>query len=382
VSPRRLRLLTTGRADWNILAPVAHALHADPAFDLGLIVTGGHLDPDQGLTVAVVEATGLPITARVAWGDGPPAARAARVLQGVAATLSDDTPEMLILLGDRFETLAAAQAAVLAGVPLVHLSGGDVTEGAMDDGFRHALTKLSHLHLAFHESAAGRLRQMGEARDRVHVVGNPALDGLPEAARMPEEELVRRLGAPLGQRNLLATFHPVTVRTDHGLPELEALLQALARLDDGWTIWITAPNADPGGAIFDSRLRDWSASRATAHFREALGPAFAPLAARCAAVVGNSSSGLAEVPTLRVPTVDVGDRQKGRLAGPTVFQAVAEPDAILAALDRALASHPGEAVNPYGDGRSVPRIVSLLKAAPSRETLLRKSFVDLEAGHG
>lgn len=382
MSPRRLRLLTTGRADWNILSPLARALHADPLIDLGLLVTGGHLDAGQGLTVAAIEATGLPVAARVPWGEGTPADRAARVLEGLAQVLVDDPADMLILLGDRFETLAAAQAATLVGVPLVHLSGGDVTEGAMDDGFRHAISKLSHLHLAFHESAARRLRQMGEAADRVHVVGNPALDGLVEAARMSTSDLERRLGAPLGTRNLLVTFHPVTLQPDHGRAELEALLAALDRLDDGWTLWITAPNADPGGPALDARLRGWASTRPGARFREALGDAYAPLTGRCAAVIGNSSSGLAEVPTLGVPTVDVGDRQRGRLAGPGVVHAEADPDAILDALARARSIDPAAITNPYGDGASVPRIVSILKSAPPRDLLLRKPFVDLEAGHG
>jgi len=381
VSPRRLRLLTSGRADWNILAPLARALHADPDFDLGLIVTGGHLDAQQGMTVAAVEATGLPVSTRVPWGQGTPAARAGRVLESVASALSDDPPDMLILLGDRFETLAAAQGATLVGVPIVHLSGGDVTEGAMDDGFRHALTKLSHLHLAFHEPAARRLRQMGEAPERVYVVGNPALDGLAEAARMPDAELERRLGAPLGDRNLLVTFHPVTLQSDHGAGELEALLTALDRLGAGWTIWLTEPNADPGGDVIRDRTRQWAKGRETVHVCAALGDAYPALAVRCQAVVGNSSSGLAEVPTLGVPTVDVGLRQSGRLAGPSVIWSQAEPDAIRAALDAADALGPDAMRNPYGDGRSVPRIVSILKAASSRETLLRKPFVDLEPAH-
>jgi len=382
VSPRRLQLLTTGRADWNILAPVARALQADPEFDLGLIVTGGHLDPAQGLTVAAVEATSLTIAARVAWGEGTPAARGSRVLEGVATALTYDPPDMLILLGDRFETLAAAQGAALAGVPLAHLSGGDVTEGAMDDGFRHAITKLSHLHLAFHESAARRLRQMGEASDRVHVVGNPALDGLVDAATMTDAELQRRLGAPLGARNLLVTFHPVTLRPDHGRGELEALLTALDRLEADWSIWITEPNADPGGELIRDRIRQWASGRGNVRVCTALGEAYPALVARCRAVVGNSSSGLAEVPTLGVATVDVGLRQSGRLAGPSVVWSQAEPDAVLAALTTAEALGSGAMINPYGDGRSVPRILSILKSSPPRDVLLRKRFVDMEGRHG
>jgi UDP-hydrolysing UDP-N-acetyl-D-glucosamine 2-epimerase len=379
---KRLRLLTTGRADWNILAPLARALAAERGFDFGVIATGGHLDPDQGLTMAAVEAAGVPVAARVAWGHGTPAARAARVMEGTARALSDDPADLLILLGDRFETLAAAQSAILGGVPLAHLSGGDVTEGAMDDGFRHALTKLSHLHFVFHEPAARRLRQMGEAPERVHVVGNPALDGLAKSARMPEAELERRLGAPLGDRNLLVTFHPVTLQPDRGAGELEGLLTALGRLGEGWTIWFTAPNADPGGEVVRRRIRQWATGRENARVCTALGEAYPALAARCRAVIGNSSSGLAEVPTLGVPTVDVGLRQSGRLAGPSVVWSRAEPDAILAALAAAEKLGSDAMVNPYGDGRSVPRIVALLRDAPSRDALLRKPFVDAEPGHG
>lgn len=382
MSPRRLRLLTTGRADWNILAPVARALHADPAFDLGLIVAGGHLDPDQGLTVADVEATGLTVSARVPWGEGSPAVRAARVLEGVASTLGGDPPDALILLGDRFETLAGAQGASLVGVPLIHLSGGDVTEGAMDDGFRHALTKLSHLHLTFHEPAAQRVRQMGEAAERVHVVGNPALDDLLIAAAMPDAALEHCLGAQLGERNLLVTFHPVTLQADLGLSEFEALLAALERLGDGWTTWITEPNADPGGDLLRNRLRAWASGRRDVVMRAALGEAYPALASRCRAVIGNSSSGLTEVPTLGVPTVDVGLRQAGRLAGPSVIWSRAEPDAILAALADAQTMGSEAMRNPYGDGRSVPRIISVLRAAPERDVLLRKPFMDLEQAHG
>lgn len=382
MTPRRVRLLTTGRADWNILSPVARALHADADFDLGVIVTGGHLDPDQGMTVAAVEATGVPIAARVPWGQGTPATRAARVLDGVAQALSDDAPDLMILLGDRFETLAAAQAAALVGVPIAHLSGGDVTEGAMDDAFRHAISKLAHLHLVFHDPAARRLRQLGEAPDRVHVVGNPALDGLAEAARIDDAELERRLGAPLGERNLLVTFHPVTLQPDHGLAELDGVLSALDRLAPAWTIWITAPNADPGGDLLRRRIETWADGRGNVRVRMALGEAYPALTARCAAVLGNSSSGLAEAPTLGVPTVDVGLRQSGRLAGPSVVWSQAQPDAVLSALAAAQALGPDAMINPYGDGASLPRIVAVLKNAPARDVLLRKRFVDLEIGHG
>jgi UDP-hydrolysing UDP-N-acetyl-D-glucosamine 2-epimerase len=377
---RRLCILTTGRADWNLLAPVARAAPA-AGLPVDLIVAAGHLDPDQGLTVRAIEAEGLPIAARIDWGQGTAATRAARVLDGMGRALADLTPDLLLLLGDRFEVLAAAQAAVLAGVPLAHLSGGDVSEGAMDDGFRHALTKLSHLHLPFHEAAARRIRQMGEPADRVHVVGNPALDGLAEAAALDEGRLVAQLAAPLGRRNLLVTFHPVTLAPDLGLAEFEALLAGLEDLGPEWTLWFTAPNGDPGGEAIAARLSSWARGRLNVRVLAALGAAFPALAARCEAVVGNSSAGLAEVPSLGVPTLDVGRRQQGRLAGPSVIRVAARPDAVQDGLARALALPAAAMVNPYGDGRSVPRILKVLQSQPASRALLHKRFMDGEAGH-
>lgn len=380
---RRICVVTSGRADYGLLAPIVRALQAEPGLEPRLVATGAHLDPEFGETVRQIEADGLPLAARIPWGPGPAADRAGRVLSGLAAFLTADRPDVVLLVGDRFEILAAAQAAALAGVPVAHLGGGDVSEGAMDDAFRHAITKLSHLHLATHADAALRIRQLGEDPARILVVGNPALDGLVAAAEaVTDAELERRLGAPLGPRNLAVTFHPVTLLPDAGAAEFEALLAALDDLGPGWTLWVSEPNADPGGEGLRTRLHDWARNRPNVHVRAAFGPTFPALVRRCAAVVGNSSAGLAEVPSLGVPTVDVGERQRGRLAGPSVVHAAPTPADVRRALDQALTLDGAASTNPYGDGLSVPRIVAALTALPPAAVLLRKRFHDLEVARG
>ena len=379
---RRICVVTGGRADYGLLHWVMRDIAADPALSLQLIVTGGHLDAAQGMTVGQIEADGFAVDARIplgSTGDDPVsvARGMAAGLTGVAEALAGLKPDVLLVLGDRFEILAAAQAAMLANIPIAHIGGGDVTEGAFDDAIRHALTKMAHVHLVTSESAARRVAQLGEAADRIHVVGNPGLDWLTRSPRMTDAALEAALGAPLSPRNLLVTFHPVTLAADRGLSQFEALLAALGKQPDDVGVWITRPNADPGHEAFTARLDAWAESRSNVRVRTSLGPAYLSLMARVDAVVGNSSSGLAEAPSLGVATVNIGDRQAGRLAGDTVIHCAPEASAINAAIDKAIAADMSGATNPYGDGHSAARIVAVLRDLPSRETLLRKRFVDV-----
>lgn len=379
---RRICVVTGGRADYGLLVWVMRGIAADPALNLQLIVTGGHLDAAQGLTVAQIEADGFAIDARVplgATGDDPASVAhgMAAGLAGVAEALASLQPDVVLVLGDRFEILAAAQAAMLANIPIAHIGGGDVTEGAFDDAIRHALTKMAHVHLVTSDSAARRVAQMGEAADRIHVVGNPGLDWLTRSPLMTNAELEAALGAPLSARNLLVTFHPVTLAANRGLSQFEALLAALGEQPDDVGVWITRPNADPGHEAFTARLDAWAAGRSNVQVRTSLGPAYLSLMARVNAVVGNSSSGLAEAPSLGVATVDIGDRQAGRLAGETVIHCDPKPPAISAAILQAMAADMSGTINPYGDGHSAARIVAVLRDLPPRDTLLRKRFTDV-----
>lgn len=382
MAQRRICVITSGRADYGLLHWPMRAIAEASDLTLQLLVTGTHLDPHSGETVRQIEADGFAIDARVpaAFAEDTPQAKAhaaAAILAGCAEAFARLEPDVVLLLGDRFEVLACAQAAVLCGVPIAHIGGGDVTEGAFDDGLRHAVTKLAHVHLVTHDLAARRVAQMGEDPARIHVVGNPGLDQLTHGALMDRATLERALGAPLGARNLLVTMHPVTLATDHGLSETRALFAALSDLPRDTTAWITRPNADPGHETLNREIDTWSRNRANVHVRTSLGPAYLSLLALADAVVGNSSSGLTEAPSVGTPTLDIGDRQKGRTAGDTVIHAPGEPAAIRAALDRALALDVSSAINPYGDGRSSARIVDILSALPPREQLLRKPFIDL-----
>lgn len=380
-------VVSSGRADYGLIRPLLDALRADPRTVGQLLLTGTHADDRFGseadgrlLADALVP---MPL-------DGDDAAGAARgaaaVLTGVVEALERLKPDAVLIVGDRYEILAVAQAAMLLRLPLIHLGGGDVTEGAIDEGIRHAVSKLAQVHLVTHAEAARRLRQLGEEDWRIHTVGNPSLDSLIAAATLPDAALEGLLGRPVGADNLLVCFHPVTLLPDGGLAEFRALLAVLGELPVSTHMWVTRPNADPGHEALNRHLDDWAkegaAGRANVSIHAALGPAYLPLMARCRAVVGNSSSGLTETPSLCIPTVNVGVRQQGRLAGETVFHCAGEVEAIRDALARAMAADLAGAINPYGDGKTVPRILSVLTSLPERDVLMHKRFIDIEVAGG
>jgi UDP-hydrolysing UDP-N-acetyl-D-glucosamine 2-epimerase len=243
---------------------------------------------------------------------------------------------------------------------------------------------MAHVHFATNEESAARLRQLGEDPARIHVGGRPGLDHLRRRPLLERGALEQALGAPLGKRNLLVTFHPVTLDECQGLGEFDALLQALDELPADTTLWWSRPNADDGGAEIAARLDDWAARRrASAHVFASLGQLrYLSLMAQCDAVVGNSSSGLYEAPSFGVPTVDIGDRQRGRLAADSVVRCAGTREAIGAAVASALATgRRSDVANPYGDGDSARRIVDVLRRLPSPLTLLRKSFHRTRVSH-
>ncbi|MBI5720021.1 MAG: UDP-N-acetylglucosamine 2-epimerase (hydrolyzing) [Burkholderiales bacterium] len=389
---QRLCVVTGSRAEYGLLYWVLHDLREAGDIDLLLVVTGAHLAPEFGLTVRQIEADGFAIARRVEMlvsGDtaGAVSKSTALGLIGMSDALEQLQPDAVVVLGDRFEILAAAVACLMHRVPLVHLAGGDITEGAIDESMRHAITKMAHLHLVTNEAAAARLRQMGEDPTRVLVVGSPGLDHLRRRPLLERAALERELGAPLGPRNLLVTFHPVTLAADEGLGQFEALLAALAGLDADTTVWFTRPNADMGGRAFSHRLDEFAAERraqgAAVHVHSSLGQLrYLSLMAQADAVVGNSSSGLYEAPSLRVPTVDIGERQHGRLAAASVLHCAPERDAIARAIRRAFTLDCSAVVNPYGDGHSAARIVAALRCLPPPPALLRKTFFALDARAG
>lgn len=385
-SPLRVCVVTGSRAEYGLLYWVLKELRADADICLQLIVTGMHLEPRFGLTVEQIEQDGFGIDARVPLGlDGDDPTNVAcalgRGVEGVSEAIRDLHPDVMLVLGDRFEILSAAQAALVHNLPIAHIAGGDVTEGAFDEGIRHAITKMAHIHFVTNEDSAARVRQMGEDPARIHLVGSPGLDHLLRTRLLDGEALEQSLGAPLGRRNLVVTFHPVTLKADRGLDELTQLLTALDGLPEDITIWFTRPNADPGNCAMNAEIDAWANGRRQVRVFTSLGHVrYLSLMAQADAIVGNSSSGLYEAPSFGIPTVDVGDRQAGRLAATSVIRAPANAADIGAAIARALILDASGTVNPYGDGHSADRIVAALKAAPRGPALLRKTFHEFRYG--
>lgn len=380
----KIAAVTGSRAEFGIMRWLLHDIARDADLDLALIVTGTHLAAAHGHTVDEIVASELPIAARVPLplDDDSPCGIAqsmAFALSGAADAFASLAPDLVLLLGDRFEILAAAEAAMLHRIPIAHIAGGDVTEGAIDDVMRHAITKLAHLHFVTNAESATRVRQMGEQENRIFVTGSPALDHLRRSVPIQRAELESRLNAPLGRRNFLATFHPETLAEDFGLAQLGELLAALDDVcEPGDAVWFTKSNADSGGTQLNCRIEEWATDRNWVRFYSSLGHAnYMALMELADVVLGNSSSGLYEAPAVGTPTVNVGGRQGGRLTANSVFNSAPTRAAIADAIGKALAFDRASAYSPYGDGHASEKIIAAIKAAPPREELIRKRFAPM-----
>lgn len=387
---RRLAIVTGTRAEYGLLRPLLAALaERTDRVEAGLLVTGTHLAPEFGRTVAEIEADGWPIWARVdalLAGDSPAAICKSMALTsiGMSDALERCRPDLLVGLGDRYELLAAAQAAMVHRIPIAHLHGGETTEGVIDEAIRHAVTKMAHLHFTSAEPYRQRLLRMGEASERVFTVGALGLDNILGMALPDRAALEGELGLalPPGRPLILATYHPVTLSGDSPAAAVEAMLAALDILGDHTCI-LTYPNADTHSRDVLESLRRHAAARPD---RVLLVPSlgvrrYLGLMRLADAVIGNSSSGIIEAPSLGVPTIDIGDRQQGRLRAASVIHCTDDAPAIGRAL--LCSQEPGfrtlarRVANPYGDGHAAPRIAERL-ATTALDGLLRKRFNDGE----
>ena len=378
--PLTLCAVSSSRADYGLLLEPLRAIRADPDFRLRLVVTGQHLVKSAGDTAARIRSDGFEIATEIDMGlaaddSGSLATAGAQALAGLGRFLATGRPDLLLLLGDRYEIACCALAATIARVPIAHVAGGDVTEGAFDDAFRHAISKMAHLHFPTNQEAARRIRQLGESDERIHVCGSPGLDLIAKTPIPPRDVFFAAVDIQPRRRNFVVTFHPVTLH-DNSLNELEETLAALEGIDDS-TVLFTGANADPDGRKIEARIQAFVASHPAARLIPTLGEAtyFAALT-HMDAVIGNSSSGLYEAPSFGIPTVNIGDRQKGRLRATSVIDCPPQRDAIRTAVDAALARGKRKTVNPYGDGHASERIIAALKSIGDPKLLLRKRFVD------
>ena len=381
---RTIGVVTVGRSDYGILLPILRRIEAEPELALHLIVSGAHLAPEFGRTVAAIEQDGLAIGDRVTMllsGDTPEAVAISLGLGtiGFAQALARRRPDLLLVVGDRFEVLAAVSAALPFNIPVAHVHGGEVTAGAFDDALRHAITKLSHLHFVAMEEYARRVIQMGEEPWRVIVSGAPALDYLQSTPLLEAYTLEAQLGLCLTPPPLLVTYHPVTREPDQTAWQINELLEALKA--SGLPAIVTAPNADPARSMIASRLAAFATQAPRAWFVPNLGtPVYFSLMARAAAMVGNSSSGIIEAPSLGLPVVNIGTRQHGRVRASNVIDVGYDRQAILEGIRRAVQPEFRDrlkgCLNPYGHGQASDLIVQRLKTIPLDARLTNKRFID------
>jgi UDP-N-acetylglucosamine 2-epimerase (non-hydrolysing) len=387
-SARRICIVTGGRADFDLYQPLLSALEEVPEFAVEIAITGMHFSPEFGSTIQQVEASGAPIMGRVETllsGDTPASVAKSCGLGviGFSDLWRHDPPDLVFVLGDRYEMFAAAQAAYLRELPIAHIAGGDVTTGSLDDGMRHAISKLSHLHFPSNKDAAARLSRMGESPSRIHMVGSPALDTITNFKPVALEVIEQRLDWQWRAKTLLITMHPDTApgRRDHD--ELAVMFEALDALGPEVGLILTLPNADAGGRAAAAATEDFAARRPNAVARASLGrELYLSCMAHCAAVVGNSSSGLYEAPSFSTPTVNIGSRQDGRPRASSVIDVAADAAEMVAALQRALALGRQPTKNPYGDGRAVERILSVLQGIGDFQELKTKQFHDTGVDDG
>jgi UDP-hydrolysing UDP-N-acetyl-D-glucosamine 2-epimerase len=373
---RRVGVITAGRNDFGIYIPVVRALVAE-GLEPVVIATGSHMDPRFGETVRDISAAGFSVAYRVPMVPEHDDAASVSSTMGygmmqLAAIYADARLDLLMILGDRYEMFAAATAAVPFKLPLVHIHGGEITEGAIDEQFRHALTKMSHLHFVSTPVYRDHVLQMGEEPWRVVVCGAPGLDPLTHFVPLPLEALEASLGMHLGAAPFMMTFHPVTLAATEEVDEVLAALDCFP----GVPVVITMPNSDVGYGTIVKRLRDYVAVRPNAALFESLGTErYFSLMNYASVMVGNSSSGLIEAASFGLPVVNVGDRQKGRVRGKNVIDVPCNWAQIEHGIQRALALDLRGLINPYGGGHAGEVIAKNIAVIELGERLLLKKFM-------
>lgn len=383
---RKVCFVTGSRADYGLLRPVMQKVKQDSRFQMSLVVMGSHLDMSAEKSVNRIVEDGFTIDRKVECNSADRslssmAVGAAKAAIGFVEALESLRPDLVVVLGDRFEILGATQAAFFLRIPVAHLHGGELSEGCVDDNVRHAMTKFSQIHLVAHPEYRKRVIQLGENPERVYVVGAPGLDTIREASAVSNAEMKTRFGTDFPEKFVVVTYHPETMSADFGVEGLRNLLSTLQELDT--FALFTGVNADAGGDRLSAMIQEYCRGRpARARFVANLGSPFYARVLRAAlAVVGNSSSGIIEAPFLGVPTVNIGSRQKGRLRASTVMDCDSSVESIrkglLAALEAKANSPLRQSQTIFGDGFAAEKIVKVL-AEVNTDQLKDKTFFDIQ----
>ena len=379
---RKICIITGTRAEYGLLRWVMQGIKADPELTLQIIATGMHLSPEFGLTYREIEQDGFQIDRKVEMltSSDTPVGIAKSMglgLIGFADALNDLHPDLIVVLGDRFEIFSAVSAALVARIPVAHLHGGEATEGSIDEALRHSITKMSHLHFVAAEEYRQRVIQLGEQPDQVFLVGGLGADNISRLKLLDRKALQQSLGFELGQKSLLVCFHPATLETNTAAQQMAELLAALAELRNTQLVF-TMPNADTDGRVLVQLIEQFVAQHSNTRAYTSLGQLrYLSCMAHVDGVVGNSSSGLLEAPSFQKGTINIGDRQRGRLQAASVINCEPTRHSITAALVRLYSKEFQASLSkvrsPYGEGGASAAIVAKVKAV-SLGTLHKKHF--------
>jgi GDP/UDP-N,N'-diacetylbacillosamine 2-epimerase (hydrolysing) len=378
---KKICIVTGTRAEYGLLYWLIKGVDEDPELELQLIVTGMHLSPEFGLTWSQINEDGFLIARKIEMllssDTGIGISKSMGLAQISFAEAYDQlNPDIVLLLGDRTEIFSAACAALISGLTIAHIGGGESTEGAYDDAIRHSITKMSHLHFTSAEIYRQRVIQMGEQVDSVYNVGAIGLDSIKKLKLLTKVELEKSIKHKLSKRNLLITFHPVTLENDTAKLQFKALLEALDALNETLLIF-TKPNSDKNGRIIIQMIDKYVqqnpqkaiAFTSLGQLRYLSAIPFMNM------VVGNSSSGIMEVPIFNIPTVNIGDRQKGRIEGPTIFSCSPEKYDIFNSIEKAFLYNKAiQWDHPYGDGNTSKQILDIIKSSTGKIKIKKKFY--------
>lgn len=382
---RKICVVTGTRAEYGLLYWLMKEIQSDTQLELQIIVTGMHLSPEFGLTYKEIEKEfkiDKKIEMLLSSDTSVGISKSMGLAQiSFAEAYEELNPDIVVVLGDRFEIFSAASAAMIARIPIAHIHGGETTEGAFDEAIRHSITKMSHLHFVATEDYRRRVIQLGEAPERVLNFGAPGLDNLIKLKLLEKDEFEKAIGFKLGMKNLLVTFHPATLEKCTAENQFQQLLDALDELTDTSVIF-TKANADTDGRAINKMVDDYVASHndRTIAFTSMGQLRYLSALQYVDAVVGNSSSGLIEAPSFKIGTINIGERQKGRIKADNVIDCLPEKEAIVGALKKlyssSFQSELSNVTNPYGEGGASVKISATLRSI-SLSNILKKRFHDL-----
>lgn len=385
---KRIMVFTASRAEFGLYKQILHKIDQSKEVDLVLVVAGDHLNPRKGMTLQEITDEGFcPVTLANCFPESDTpyelSIYVGRILKKVAEVIKNYKPQLLLLLGDRHELLGVTAAAVLARVPIAHIAGGESTEGSIDEQVRHAVTKMAHVHFVSTFEYGRRIRLMGEEAWRIYVVGSPGIENIYRLEFLSREEILNQFDIDILKPTLLITYHPETLTSaSEPTEEIQALISALKEFKDFQQV-ITYPGTEVGFQKIVSAWEAYAAEFPNVRLHKSLGSrAYLGVMKHAAAVVGNSSSGIIEAPSLKVPTINIGDRQKGRIRAESVIDVPCSREAIIKALRQAIYDqHFRQQVqkvknpyDPYGDGNVSGRVVSVLESLALDRRLLEKKL--------